>query len=253
MARSAVEICPARPYPHHVLAIILQAKGNYHEAHAQYEAALRVDPKDAETRSDFGGLLVKMGRDEQAIDQFDEAIRLDPTKTEARHNLAIVLANHNRMDEAIAQWQQAVRYDPQDGEVQGWLAEALRVHGDRTGAIEHYRAAFAAGEHNPTWESNFAWFIATDRSSTDDEVDQALIQSKDAVDQTHQPMALDAMAATLARTSRFDDAAAAAQQAISIAQAKGNPTLANEIRVRLNAYRAGRPYLVQSATKRASE
>jgi tetratricopeptide (TPR) repeat protein len=253
LARSAVEICPERPYPHHVLAAVLEEQGQYPEALSQYQAALKEDPFDALTHSDLGGLLVKMGRDDRAIKQFTIAIDLDPSKSEARHNLAIVLANHNHLDEAITQWKQAIRYDPQDGEIQGWLAEALRVHGDRAGAIKHYRAAFAAGERNPTWESNFAWFVATDPGSSDDELEQAVSVSKDAVDQTGQAMALDAMAAALARTGRFDDAADAAQRAIVVAKAQGKLPLANEIQLRLNAYRAGRSYLVQNATTRATE
>jgi Flp pilus assembly protein TadD len=250
LARSAVAICSVLPYPHHALAAVLQEQGMYHEAFAEYEAALKLDPFDAGLHGDFSGLLVKMGRDPDAMQQARVAIKLDPTRVEPRHNLAICLANHNQLDEAIAQWREAARFAPNDGTVHGWLAEALRLRGDRAEAIEHYRAAEAAGEHNPSWEINFAWLVATDPNSTSDELDQAISLARKVCDQTEQKNigALDSLAAALARTGRFDDAITTATTAVADADAQHQPKLAADIRSRLNAYRQGHAYLSPATT-----
>jgi tetratricopeptide (TPR) repeat protein len=189
-----------------------------------------------------------MNRDPDAILQFRRAIQLDPNDADTRHNLAICLANHGKLDEAIAEWRTAAELKPENGVIHGWLAEALRVRGDRPGAIEHYRAAIVAGEHNPTWETNLAWLVATDPRSTPEQLDQALSIAKEAsvsVGQK-QPGALDALAAVLARTGQFDDAIKTAQAAISAANSQRNPPLASEIQARLNGYRAGRPFVIES-------
>jgi tetratricopeptide (TPR) repeat protein len=186
---------------------------------------------------------------------FTAAIRLNPTLAEARHNLAICLANHNQLDAAIDQWKEAVRYEPSDGMIRGWLAEALRLRGDRAGAIEQYRAAFAAGEHNPVWESDFAWLVATDPGAGDDELEEAVAQGRDAADRTNQnqAMGLDALGAALARVGRFDDAVDAAKRAATAAEAEGKGELVKEIRARLGAYRAGHVYLVHAPQSPASQ
>jgi len=103
----------------------------------------------------------------------------------------------------------------------------------------------AAGERNPTWEGNFAWLIASDPKSTADDLQKAISAARDATVATHQkqPLALDALAAALARASRFDDAIAAAQQAIDAANAAHDPALAKAIETRMMLYRAGEPYI----------
>ena len=56
------------------------------------------------------------------------------------------------------------------------------------------------------------------------------------------PQALDTLAAALANLGRFEEAIAAAEQALQMARANDNRDLASEIEARLDRYRAGRPY-----------
>jgi len=54
--------------------------------------------------------------------------------------------------------------------------------------------------------------------------------------------ALDALAAALAASGRFSDAAATAEKAMRMAKTTGQSTLAREIKKRLELYKSGKPY-----------
>ncbi len=245
LAQAADAICPHVIFPHQALAIVYDAEGKYHEALREYHRAVQIEPNNWLIRADLGDLMVKMNRTQDAIARYNEAIDLAPEQIQPRHNLAICLAFSGKLDEAFAQWQRIVREVPQFGPAQGRLAEILQQRGDRAGAVEHFRAAIADGEHNPAWEQNLAWLVATDPSSTSQQAQDVVAIARDACDRTgnSDPLALDALAAALARCGRYDDAVAAANRAIDRANAMHQPQLAKAIESRKMDYTAGRPYL----------
>jgi protein O-mannosyl-transferase len=245
LAQSAVDICQLTPSPLHVLGMVLQAKGRKKEALEALKMAARLNPYDPRIANDIGGLVLDMGFNANALRWFQRAVDRDPQFVIARQNLAYSLAADGKEDQAIAQWETAIAVDPNFGPAQGWLAIALERKGDRAGAIEHFWAAINNGERRPAWLTELAWLLATHPYSTPDQIQQSLMCAREACDKTHNndAKALDALAAALARSDRFDDAVASAQQGIDAANAAKQPALAKAIQTRMMLYRAGQPYL----------
>lgn len=245
LARSAVEVCPQSELTHSTLGQALQAQGQFKEALKEFIVAGRLNPVKAELRENMGDVLVKLKRDSDAMVQYNLSIRFGPHRAGVRNKLAILLIAANKYDQAIAQWHEAIRLEPGNGVYRGWLGEALWLHGDRRGAAEQYWAAVSAGEHNPEWESNLAWFVATDPHTTFDQARQVIPIAQDACDRTgnNQPVALDALAAALARAGRFDEAATQARLAIQHAQAAGQTALVRAIEARLAGYQSGQAFI----------
>ncbi|HSV16369.1 MAG TPA: tetratricopeptide repeat protein, partial [Tepidisphaeraceae bacterium] len=248
MSHEAAVTAPNSGGAHRQYALSLQVAGRRKEALHELRLAVQLNPTDFNVFNDIGGVLVEEGRDDQALEMFQRAVAMEPDFAMARHNLAVMLANKGRMDEAIAHWRVAEQLEPANGIVHGFLGEALRLRGDRRGAVTEYAAMWASKDHRPEWETNYAWLVATDPISSPEEIDLAVGAARDACTSApadQKALAQDALAAALARAGQFNDAGAAAQQGVDLANAAGQPALAKAITARSALYRAGQPYFEQ--------
>ena len=80
------------PYIHGMLAAIYQKEGNDEAAIARYSLALRLFPKDIQSRCNRAELLLKAGRVMEAADDLKAAIELDPDHKHPAANRARLLA-----------------------------------------------------------------------------------------------------------------------------------------------------------------
>jgi tetratricopeptide (TPR) repeat protein len=137
--------CPENVRAHNNLGLALERiPGRSDEAIAQYEEALRLDPKYEEAHNNLGIALEKMpGRLDEAIAQYEEALRLMPDVPEAHYNLGSALARiPGRLDEAIAQYEEALRLKPDYPKAHNNLGSALaRTPGRLDEAIAQYEEA----------------------------------------------------------------------------------------------------------------
>ena len=88
------------------------------------QAAVRIQPKDAEARNLLGSALAAVGRVPEAIEQYRQAVALRPDFINARFNLAIALVKVGRYDDAIAEYQRILAVYPDDAELKQRLTEA---------------------------------------------------------------------------------------------------------------------------------
>jgi Flp pilus assembly protein TadD len=109
------------------LGIAFLDQGQTGRAISQFQNAIRFKPDDAEAHHNLGNVLLGQGQTAGAIREFREAIRLKPDDAEARNNLGIALASTGRLDEAVRQFQAALRLKPEDTEVQTNLTRALKM------------------------------------------------------------------------------------------------------------------------------
>jgi tetratricopeptide (TPR) repeat protein len=131
--------------------------GDYATALARFEEAVQKNPNDAESLSNLGQLLVRLGRTPEAMPHFERATQLDPQRWSYRFNLARALGLLGRWDESIASYQQAQRLFPDDYVTTFNLALALHNVGNETAAVEQYRRAI---ELNPE-DASFHLALAT--------------------------------------------------------------------------------------------
>lgn len=128
----------------HNLGSYLLAAGRLSEAVPHLEAALRIRPESAPSRSDLASALAQTpGRLPEAIIQYQAALRLLPDSAILHHNLASALAKFpERLPEAIAEYQAALRIRPDYAEAHNNLGLVLAaIPGRLPEAIAEYRAA----------------------------------------------------------------------------------------------------------------
>ena len=125
--QAALQLEPGDAEAHNNLGIALLNRGQTNEAAQEFEQAIRARPDNAEARYNLGNIFLNQGRTDEAIRQFQETIRLQPENAEARNNLGIALESAGRRDEAVEQFQEALRLKPDDAEIRTNLVRALEL------------------------------------------------------------------------------------------------------------------------------
>ncbi|MBM3330479.1 tetratricopeptide repeat protein [candidate division WOR-3 bacterium] len=88
------------------------ALGQYQEAIRCYDESLRLDPRDPAVWHDKGNTLCAIGRLEGALNCFNETLVLDPRDARAWNNKGICLASLGRPEEALPCCSKATELDP---------------------------------------------------------------------------------------------------------------------------------------------
>lgn len=150
------ESAPAAPATHRYFepssqAAIAYDSGDFSASLEQYQAAVEKNPQDAESLSNLGQVLVRLGKVEEALPYFERAIALIPQRWAYRFNQARALGLLNRWDEAIASYREAQRLFPNDYATAFNLGQALHRKGDEAGAVTEYRKAIALDPNDPTF------------------------------------------------------------------------------------------------------
>lgn len=173
--RRRLEKYPDDFVAHCNLGALYTARGNFGEAVAHFEQALRVQPGSATARNGLGAGLLGEGRVDDAIRELRETLRVDPVHINARWNLSKALARkgdltgagaeldvllkqkpndadgqvglamvyfmQQRYDDALPHFQEAVRLRPEDSDIRTNLGALLASRGDLPGAIQSFEEA----------------------------------------------------------------------------------------------------------------
>jgi len=134
-----------------------------------------------------------------------------PDKAIAYHHLGGLYSDLDRAPEAVACYRQALKYRPDSAEVLNSLAWRLAVYTE-------------AGFHDPQQAVELAERACTLTGHTSARL-------------------MDTLSVAYAATGRYDQAKAAASQALQLAQSTQQVERAKGIRARLGLYEAGRPYM----------
>jgi arylsulfatase A-like enzyme/tetratricopeptide (TPR) repeat protein len=113
------------------LGIVLATAGRVSDALAAFEAALRVDPKNAIAHQNIGLTLVQHGRPQEAVAAFEKAFSLNDRLPRAWNGLGVAQEQLGRHREALDSWQRAVRLDPAQFEALLNLGTVALQQGDR--------------------------------------------------------------------------------------------------------------------------
>ncbi len=227
------------------LANCLFRKGRFDEAVANYDTLLELDPRNAKAFSNRGAALEQLGKLDEAVKSFEEALRIAPAFANAHFNLGNVLVRLSRVKEAITHYSEAVRFNPGFTDALYKLGLLHEQSGDEGRAIDAFRRAV---QQRPSWvdlSNKLAWLLATKRDATPIDRADAIRLAEANLRQiaAPHPALLDTLAAAYARSGRFGDAIATAEQAIEAAQAANQETQAKRIETRLKLYRKNQPYL----------
>jgi tetratricopeptide (TPR) repeat protein len=132
-------------------AAVAYKQGDFTTALEQYQTAVEKNPQDAESLSNLGQVLVRVGRIDEALPYFDRAIALIPQRWAYHFNRARALALLDRWDDAIASYTEAQRLFPDDYATTFNLGLALHSKGDENGAVREYKKAIALEPNDPSF------------------------------------------------------------------------------------------------------
>jgi type IV pilus assembly protein PilF len=140
---------------HFDLGVQAQSTGDVQGAVAEFQEAIKLDPRFPEAHNGLGILLhLSFQRHEDAITHYKKALELRPDYSEAKNNLGNVYLDQGRFDEAIALYEEALndmRYST-PFMAQGNLGWALYRKGEVQRGIDYIKAAVTT---NPKYCGGF--------------------------------------------------------------------------------------------------
>ena len=249
---------------HNNLGLAYLAEGRTEDATLQFNESLRVVPVQADAHLNLGVIHDRTGRYAEArkefalalaqesdsgkialtLSKFAEKARSEPTNCEARYYLAYAFASAGRNAEAISALELVLQIKPDYSDAHDDLATVLVKAGRPNEAIAHYRMALRLRPDEAGTLTRLAWLLATAADAQVRNGPEALKLATRACELTARSdaRALNALAAAMAETGNFEEAATVEHTAAVLARAAGNGAAAAQIEARAALYRSGRPY-----------
>jgi tetratricopeptide (TPR) repeat protein len=126
------------PEIHNNLGQILLGQGKLDEARAEFEEALRLDPRNADALLNMGTVRRIEGRSTEAEHFVKRALQVDPSSIAAIAQLAEIKRDQGDLDESIRLYREALEIDDSQPFVHLGLGDALH----RAGRLEDAERAF---------------------------------------------------------------------------------------------------------------
>jgi tetratricopeptide (TPR) repeat protein len=237
--RRAVQLDGLNARAWHNLGLALFRRGDVGGAADALAEASRLDPGHAGFHNDFGFLLERVGRPTDAIREYRAAVAIDPGHLRARMNLGFALLTLGNLTGALEQYEQALILAPGDAGIHRSLSTVRLKRGELGEAVAHLERVLELAPDDSDTRLTLAWHLATlpDESLRDGARAVALAEAAGG----ETPRALDIRAAAYAEAGRYEEAVAAAQQALVQVRA-GAGRVTPGLEARIAAYEAGRPY-----------
>jgi tetratricopeptide (TPR) repeat protein len=129
-------------------------KGDYDRAILDYNQAIRLNPRDANSFFNRGAAYARKADYDRAIQDYDEAIRLNPNNADAFSNRGAAYAGKGDYDRAIEDYDEAARLNPIHANALYGRGNAYRRKGDFDRAIQDYDEAIRLNPNNASAFSN---------------------------------------------------------------------------------------------------
>ncbi len=256
----ALALDPRHAGGHASFAAALLAAGQRERAKAMFERATGLLTYDEggtpmAARAWFGLADILWGDHEldAARRAFERGLEADPGHARGHASLGLVLLEAGRSDEAARALRRAGALGADHAELHLGLALVAEREGDLEQAVSHYRSALARVPGLHSAANNLAWILAThpDPARRDPAESIRLAEGAARALPDPEPELLDTLAAGYAAAGRFEDAAATAQRALGLAQARGDAALAETLLTHLALYERRTP-LREEALRRPS-
>jgi len=232
---------------HNNLANALVETGELAEAVEHFRVAVRLYPREARATPllNLARTLSTLGRHGEAADALRQLLEVTPGNSGARCWLGQTLFAAGRYSEALTPLRQCVQLQPDNATAVDCLSSALIYFGrfEEVSALLHRALSL-----DDSWLVNrLAFLLATCPDNDLRDGAAALEYARQACPDVAScgPAYLDATAAALAETGRFDAAVRLARQALERARQSPAPAdrqLIEGIEKRLALYESGRPY-----------
>jgi tetratricopeptide (TPR) repeat protein len=220
------------------LGSALNNQGKWDEAVQHLRRSLQFKPDNIETHINLGVALMNQGKPAEAVSQFEQTLQINPNSIQAHYYLGDALVSEDKLDEGIAHYEQALQYRPDYSddhfsytEAHYGLGIALAHQHKWAEAVPHLEQAL----HLKLDETDARYILATKFAARQKWTDamslyQEVLQRKPdfAEAQNNYGIALISTGKTTEATEHF-------QNALALATAQGNTTLAEAILTRLKS------------------
>jgi tetratricopeptide (TPR) repeat protein len=139
--RDCVKKSPGKARPYNNLASAQARRGNFKDALANYQAAIRLKSDYTEAHYSIGVILAKQGKLSEGIAHFQTALQIDPNNYEAHNNLGVALLVRGNLDRAVDHLKKALQLAPDNPAAHNNLGKALQLKENLQAAVEHFNAA----------------------------------------------------------------------------------------------------------------
>ncbi len=126
-------------------------RSDYEGALAAYRKAIETNPDDAESLSNMGQVLVRLGRVPDAVPLFERAVSIQPSRWAYHFNLARAFGELNDWDKAVAEYRVAQQLFPDDYVTEFNLGRALHKQGNEDAAVRSYLRAIELAPGDPAF------------------------------------------------------------------------------------------------------
>ena len=217
----------------------------FEKAISQFSEVIRLDPENAMGYNNRGHCWIQTKQWEKALADLNEAIRLDKDLELAHRNRLEVSRAMSDSDNIIIDTNEILRLDPNDIAALIYRGMARSEVGQYTTAAEDFRKALTLNKDSGAAHNGLAWLLATVPQSQFRDGAAAIQHAKAAVSSPNgmNYLFLDTLAAAFAECQQLDQAIKCQRKAIELAQ---NESDRQELRERLEIYKSGRPYRMQS-------
>lgn len=170
---------------------------------------------------------------------------LDVTKYNyvAHGSLGQFLWSKKRIAEAIPHYQRALVISPKNAEMHNTVGLGLLQTGKPSEAIAHWKKALEVAPEDLNAQSNLAWVFATCPEGFMRDGPRAVTLARNVIARsgTKTPILLRTLAAAYAESGQFPEAIAATREAMALATATGNASLAAELQRQISDYQLELP------------
>lgn len=240
--REALRLTPNFAYAHNGLGAALYTRGELDEAEVHLRRAIEIDPRYAAPRYNLGLALEQRGKLDEALECHARAAELDPWLAQAHAHLAKLLGSRGRLDEALVHYERARELQPSDHELDRWIAVTQTLLGRVEEAIGEYERLLRANPDDADALNNVAWIRATHVEAEHRDGVLAVRYAervRELLAATPNAIVFDTLAAAYAEAGRFDDAVAACERAIALAEESGDAQGAARFRGHLARFKSG--------------
>jgi tetratricopeptide (TPR) repeat protein len=240
----ASELDPDHVMAQNNLANALFQKGQWDDAIVRYRGALAIWPDFVMAHHNLGLALLQRQQTDEAVMHFRKIVELQPDSANVRNNLGWMLHQAGQFDEAVVHYREALAMQPDYAEAHDNLARTLVQRGEIQDALTHFRSAVKLQPNDPQNLSDLAWVLATwpDTPIRNGPEALELARRADQLSQSGNPAVLRTLAAALAETTQFAEAATIVQRALPLAESQSNAALIGTLRSQLKLYEARSPF-----------
>jgi len=172
------------------------------------------------------------------------ALKVTENNYTMHNNYGNALRNRDRNDESVVHFRKALQINPQYYKAWINLGMVYLQQGKTKQAIDAWNKVLQLKDNCADVINNLAWIKATNKNPDFHNPGQAVRLALRAckLAQYNRPDYLDTLAAAYAAAGRFSQATETAKRALYLAETAGRKVLTNEIKSRLQLYKAGKPY-----------